>query len=293
MAEQFFVQPKTYDTSNPYRATVKSNERITPPGARDEVREIVLEVPSASFVYVEGQSIGVLAPPPYEFGNTQHMRLYSIASTRRGEHGNREEIAICVQRCFYIDSISGERYPGKCSNYLCDLGIGSEIEITGPYGRHFVVPRDNRANILMVATGTGIAPFRAFIKHIVEEEETWEGKVRLFVGAKTDLDLFYMNDIKDEVSHHYLKGTFKAIEALSPRPALDEPVGLAQKLEENSDEVWTLINHPKTYVYVAGMRKATESIDVALSHIAGSEDAWIRMKRELYLEGRWAEHLYD
>jgi len=293
MPEQFFIQPKTYDTSNPYKATIRSNTRITPPEARDEVREIVLDVPATSFVYVEGQSIGVLAPPPYEFGNDKHMRLYSIASTRKGEKGQREEIAICVQRCFYIDSVSGERYPGKCSNYVCDLTVGAEINITGPYGRHFIVPRDNNANILMVATGTGIAPFRAFIKHIFEEEEEWKGKVRLFFGAKTDLDLLYMNDIKDEISHHYLKDTFKAIEALSPRPAFDEPGGLAQKLEENATDVWDLIQHPKTYVYVAGMRKASADLDMALSRIAGSDQDWLRKKRELFLDGRWAEHLYD
>ena len=293
MAEQFKVQSKTYDISNPYKATLKTNKRITPPSARDEVREIVLDVPAASFVYVEGQSVGVLAPPPYEFGNDQHMRLYSIASTRKGEKGNREEIALCVQRCFYIDSVSGERYPGKCSNYLCDLKPGSDISITGPYGRHFVVPRDNRANILMVATGTGIAPFRAFIKHIVEEDEPWEGQIRLFFGAKTDLDLLYMNEIKDETSHDYLKDTFKAIEALSPHPARDEPVGLGEKLEENATDVWELLQHPKTYVYVAGMRKAADTLDTALSHIAGSDDAWLQKKRELFLDDRWAEHLYD
>jgi ferredoxin--NADP+ reductase len=292
MAEQFFIQPKTYDTSSPYKATIKSNERITPPEATDEVREVVLEVPT-TFAYVEGQSIGVLAPPPHEFGNDQHMRLYSIASTRRGEKGNREEIAICVRRCFYIDSVSGERYPGKCSNYLCDIKTGDQIDIAGPYGRHFIVPRDNRANILMVATGTGIAPFRAFIKHIFEEEDAWEGKVRLFYGAKTDLDLLYKYEIKDAISHKYLKDTFKAIEALSPRPGFDDTGGLVQKLEENAEDVWDLIQHPKTYVYVAGMRKASEDLDTALSHIAGSENDWLRKKRELFLEGRWAEHLYD
>jgi ferredoxin--NADP+ reductase len=292
MADEFFVQPKTYDISNPYKATVVATERITPGEAEDEVREIVLDVPAASFVYVEGQSIGVLAPPPYEFGNDQHMRLYSIASTRMGEEGHRTEIAICVRRCFYIDEISGERYPGKCSNYLCDLRVGEEVTITGPYGRHFIVPRDNSSNILMVGTGTGIAPFRAFIKHIYEEEE-WTGKVRLFYGAKSGIDLLYMNDVNNDISQYYDKQTFKMIEALSPRPAFDEPAELERKLEENATEVWELMQDPKTHVYVAGLRKASESLDTALSHIAGSKEAWLRKKRELFIQDRWAEHLYD
>lgn len=293
MADEFFIQPKVYDISDPYKVIVKSNTRITPPHAKDDVHELILEVQNASFSYMEGQSIGVLAPPPYDFGADHHMRLYSIASTREGEHGNKKEIAICVQRCFYLDEVSGERYPGKCSNYLCDLNVGDQLMITGPYGRHFIIPRDRESNILMVATGTGIAPFRAFIKHIFEEETDWKGKVRLFYGAATGLDLLYMNEVKDDIKHHYLKDTFKAVEALSPRPLDESADGLVQKLEENSAEIWELIQDQKTHVYIAGMRKASRSLDEALSHIIGSEEAWLEKKRELFGEGRWAEHLYD
>ena len=293
MNDEFFIQPKTYDISTPFEATVASTDPITPEGAHEEVRQIVLNVPSASFVYVEGQSIGVLAPPPYEFGNDHHMRLYSIASTRKGEKGGGTEIAICVRRCFYIDEVSGERYPGKCSNYLCDARVGDEVQITGPYGRHFVVPRDSTANLLMVGTGTGIAPFRAFLKHIFEEESEWKGKVRLFYGAQSGLDLLYMNDMNNDISHYYDEATFKAFEALSSRPAFDDPSALGNKLEENAAEVWELMQDPKTYVYVAGLRKSSEALDTALSHIAGSNEAWMRRKRGIYFDGRWAEHLYD
>jgi ferredoxin--NADP+ reductase len=293
MNDEFFIQPKEYDISESYKATVKDTKRITPEDAHAEVRQLVLEVPDASFVYVEGQSIGVLAPPPYDFGNDHHMRLYSIASNRKGEGGHTAEIAICVRRCFYIDEVSGERYPGKCSNYLCDAAVGDELRITGPYGRHFIVPRDNTANLLMVGTGTGIAPFRAFIKHIFEEVDEWKGKVRLFYGAQSGLDLLYMNDINDDISHYYDEKTFKAFEALSSRPAFDDPTALGNKLEENASEVWELMRDPKTHVYVAGLRKSSEALDTALSHIAGSKEAWIRKKREIYLNDRWAEHLYD
>jgi ferredoxin--NADP+ reductase len=293
MSDEFFIQPKRYDISESYRATVKGTERITPVDAHAEVRQIVLDVPDASFVYVEGQSIGVLAPPPYEFGNDHHMRLYSIASTRRGEEGHSAEMAICVRRCFYIDEVSGERYPGKCSNYLCDVVVGEEVRITGPYGRHFIVPRDSTSNLLMVGTGTGIAPFRAFIKHIFDEVDEWQGKVRLFYGAQSGLDLLYMNDLNNDLSHYYDEKTFKAFEALSPRPAFDDSTELGNTLAENSAEVWELVQDPKTHVYVAGLRKSSEALDTALSHIAGSNEAWMRKKREIYLDGRWAEHLYD
>lgn len=293
MADEFFIQPKTYDISNPYKAIVKSNERITPDNAQYDVHEIIFEIHDTAFSYLEGQSIGVLAPPPYDFGADHHMRLYSIASTRKGEHGNREEVAICVQRCFYLDPVSGERYAGKCSNYLCDLSPGEEVMVSGPYGRHFIIPRDKEANILMVASGTGIAPFRAFIKHIFEEEDEWKGRVRLFYEAATGLDLLYMNEVKDDIKHHYLQSTFKAVEALNANPFDESSDALVQKIEENAADIWELMQHPKTHVYVAGMRKSSKELDEAMSHIAGSEEAWLEKKRALFQAGRWAEHLYD
>nr|VFK26406.1 MAG: ferredoxin--NADP+ reductase [Candidatus Kentron sp. MB]VFK30439.1 MAG: ferredoxin--NADP+ reductase [Candidatus Kentron sp. MB]VFK75221.1 MAG: ferredoxin--NADP+ reductase [Candidatus Kentron sp. MB] len=294
MSDEFFIQPKAYEIGNPYHVVVKSNTRITPDDARDDVHEIILDIQSGSFSYIEGQSIGVLAPPPYDFGSDHHMRLYSIASTRRGEHGNSNEVAICVQRCFYIDDISGERYPGKCSNYLCDLKVGDEVAICGPYGQHFIIPKDKEANILMIASGTGIAPFRAFIKHVFEEEDKWIGEIRLFYEAATGLDFLYMNQIRDDIKHHYLESTFKAVEALAPQSVSDEsPNGLMRKLEESASDVWTLVQHPKTHVYVAGMRKASKSFNEALSHIAESEEKWLEKKKQLFQEGRWAEHLYD
>ncbi|MCP3866982.1 MAG: oxidoreductase [Gammaproteobacteria bacterium] len=292
MTDEFNIQPSSYDISSPFLAMIVSSEPITGKNAEAEVRQLILNIPDPSFVYVEGQSIGILAPPPYDFGNDHHLRLYSIASTRKGE-GNRTELAICVRRCFYIDEVSGEQYPGKCSNYLCDAGVGDKLQITGPYGRHFVVPRNNTTNMLMLGTGTGIAPFRAFIKHVFEEEEEWQGKIRLFYGARSGMDMLYMNDLNDDISHYYDEATFRAIEALSSRPAFDDPTALGNKLEENATEVWELIQDPKTHVYVAGLRKPAKALDTALSHIAGSKERWMRIKREIYQDGRWSEHLYD
>jgi ferredoxin--NADP+ reductase len=281
-----------YDISNPYQATIESNERITPTDA-DEVRHIVLSIPDATFHYVEGQSIGVLAPPEGDFGNEYHMRLYSIANARQGEEGDLSEIAICVRRCFYIDDISGERHPGVASNYLCDRRPGDKINIVGPYGRQFQAPRDNTCNLLMIGVGTGIAPFRAFLKHIYEERKEWKGKVRLFYGAKTGMDLLYMNDEKNDFALYYDQETFKAFEALSARPHFDEPPEIERQVMDNAIEVWSLIQDPKTYVYVSGLSSLEKTLDRIMIALAGSEDEWAKIKKQLIEERRWATLFYD
>ena len=281
-----------YDISHPYAASVVHSRRITPEDT-DEVRHIVLNINSATFNYLEGQSIGVLVPGPHSFGNEHHMRLYSIANARQGEEGEFSEISICVRRCFYIDEVSGERYPGVASNYLCDARPGDEIRIAGPYGRQFMPPKDPSCNLLMIGVGTGIAPFRAFLKHIYEERKSWQGQVRLFYGARTGMDMLYMNDKNKDLSLYYDQETFQAVEALSPRPAFDEPADIPGRMKEHAAEVWALLQDSKTHVYVSGLAKLEDQLDKVLGEIAGTEEIWLMKKEELIRDKRWKTLFYQ
>lgn len=280
-----------YDISHPYKAVVARSARITPEDTA-EVRHITLNISSATFNYLEGQSIGVLVPGPHSFGNTHHMRLYSIASSRQGEGNNMSELSICVRRCFYIDEVSGERHPGVASNFLCDRKPGDELLIVGPYGRQFLAPRDPACNLLMIGVGTGIAPFRAFLKHIYSERKDWQGKVRLFYGANSGMDQLYLNDRNDDLTLYYDEETFEAFQALSPRPHLEEPIDMASAVRAHAEEVWAMIQNEKTYVYVAGLQRLEEQMDEVLSEIAGSEAAWQEKKQELIANRRWSTLFY-
>ena len=283
---------RDYDTTRPAPATVMSNERITPPESDADVRHLVLELPESMLGYREGQSIGVLAPVTHDFGNYQHLRLYSIASPRNGE-GDEDRFSICVRRCFYIDDISGERYPGQASNYLCDAAPGDVIHVTGPYGSAFTVPEDPHSNLLMIGVGTGIAPFRAFIRHTHEERGGWKGKVRLFYGAKTGMELLYMNDFKKDLGLYYDTESFKAFAAVSPRPHFGAAPALDRLLADNVEEIWSMVQDPKTYVYVAGLQDAARKFVKAMIEHAGSEQEWLEQRALLTANGRYAELLYE
>jgi ferredoxin--NADP+ reductase len=279
---------REYDTRSPYHAVVRETTRITPEGAA-EVRHIVLGVPPG-FSFTEGQSLGVLTPGPHPFGNAQHLRLYSIAEPRGGADG---EIAICVRRCFYIDEVSGERYKGISSNYLCDARAGDTITLTGPYGTAFQMPEDETANVLMIGTGTGIAPFRAFIKRIFDQHRGWKGRVRLFYGARVGMELLYMNQVRNDLEHYYTQETFRAFAALTPRALAEEDSALQRSLEDNAQEVWDLVRAPGTHVYVAGLTRTALTLDKTLANLATSAALWRWKKEEMVAEGRWSELFYD
>jgi len=280
-----------YDTTNRMSASVMSSTRITPEDSKTELRHIDLAVDNLDFTYEVGQSVGVLVPGPHEFGQKEYLRLYSIAGSGTGDD-IKPVISLLVKRCSYIDDFNGERYDGKASNFLCDLKEGDEVTLVGPYGLAFNLPEEKDANLLMIGLGTGIAPFRAFIKHIYNELGGWEGDVRLYHGAMRGIELAYMNDQNADLEYYMDQETFKAIQALSPRAHFDVPVDLEGAIAQNSDEVWTQLQDPKTYIYVAGLKQISQLLDEALVKVVGSQEEYERQKAKMKDEGRWAELIY-
>jgi ferredoxin--NADP+ reductase len=280
------------DVETRFVATVVSNERITSEESKEEVRELVLDVSRPNFDYAVGQSIGVFAPGDPQFGKKDHFRLYSVADLPERNETGSPRIKIAVRRCEYIDSYSGEKYDGIASNFLCDRQAGDTISIAGPFGLAFDVPQELDANLILIGTGTGIAPFRAFVKHIFANVPEWEGRIWLFYGAQSGLELLYMNDERDDFTQYYDEDTFQAFKALSPRPGWADPIAWDHTIATRADELWKMLGEPKTYVYVAGLEKMRAELDKVFTAVAGSEEAWERRRAELTAGKRWVELLY-
>ncbi|UCF46150.1 MAG: hypothetical protein JSU89_02925, partial [Myxococcales bacterium] len=257
-----------------------------------EVRELTLDIQKPDFELQLGQNVGVLATGTKEFGQEYHFRLYSVADLPERGGSGLPRIKIAVRRCSYVDKYSGEEYPGVASNYLCDLVAGDSITMAGPYGLAFEVPEEMDANLILIGTGTGIAPFRAFVKHLYKNVPEWNGTITLFYGARSGLELLYMNDKRDDFAQYYDRDTFQAFKALSPRPSWAAPIDWDGALAERGEELWGLLMQPNTYVYVAGLEKMRGELDDAFTEIAGSEEKWARRKAELTAGGRWVEVLY-
>ena len=282
------VKPPAPPPPRTYSAVLAQSRRITPPASREDVRHLVFRTGDLSFDATPGNCVRVLAPG--QFGNRYHARLYSIMDLER--RADATEFAICVRRCSYIDDFNGEEYRGVASNYLCDLRPDDVIEFAGPIGYPFVIPEDKTADILMLGMGTGIAPFRTLIRQIYEKVDGWRGRVRLFYGARSPLEMLYMNDENNDLGHYYDQPTFKAFLAVSPRPAFDAPVALDQALELNAAEVWEMIRRPGTRVFVAGTEGLLAAIEPAMIRLAGSAGNWAAAHAGLLSSGRLSEMLY-
>ncbi len=280
-----------YDKTKRYEAEVLASRRISAAESKDEVRDIQFEVDGRFEVKV-GQNIGVLAPGRREIGQEHHFRLYSISDVPQRTEDGKWRLSICVRRCYYIDEFSGERYPGLASNYLCDLKPGEHLTLTGPYGQAFPLPPENDATLIMIGAGTGIAPFRAFIKYFYRQRPDFQGRIWLFHGGDTGLDLLYRNREGDDFALYYDRETFEAFNALSKRPGWSEATDWASAMHERGEELEQLLSEPNTYVYVAGLERIIDELDLVLAEVAGSNRTWFGWKDDLKAEGRWVELVY-
>merc|ERR1719444_410751 len=202
--DQSTVPTNTYKNKTPFAGKVVSTKRIVGPQATGETCHIIIDH-DGDFPYWEGQSWGVIPPGTREKDGKPHsVRLYSIASTRYGDDMTGQTTSLCVRRATYWCPELKAEDPAKkgvCSNYLCDAKPGDMVKLTGPSGKVMLLPEDKpETDIIMVATGTGIAPMRSFIKRMFVEKTPYardfKGLAWLFLGVANTDALLYDDDWK-------------------------------------------------------------------------------------------------
>jgi sulfite reductase alpha subunit-like flavoprotein len=186
----------------PVEATVLGRMSLIDADAPGDIQHVLLKLPPG-FHYVEGQSLSVIPPGLTEAGKPQKPRLYSIASTRYGDLLDGNTVSLCVRRAEYCDPVTGLVDPTKkgiCSNFLCDVTPGTKVQVAGPVGKTMLIPEDPDTDIIMVATGTGIAPFRSFLQRLFMENTVarhlYTGKAWLILGVPTTGGLLYHEELE-------------------------------------------------------------------------------------------------
>jgi CDP-4-dehydro-6-deoxyglucose reductase len=135
-----------------------------------DVIELELRIPPQSvFKYLSGQYVN--------FIKGDYKRSYSIANCNEA-----------TNLVFFI-----KKYPGGLfSNYLFDEAkVNDLLRIEGPIGTFFLRNTDKK-NIIFLATGTGIAPVRAILEQMNDDNTGLMTKnIFLFFGGRFSEDLFW------------------------------------------------------------------------------------------------------
>ena len=266
-----------YTLGSPATATVQGNYRLTDADSDGDVRHIILDLGSMPFPVLEGQSVGILAPGTDDNGNAHLPRLYSVSSPRDGERPGFNNISLTVKREAH----------GVCSNYICDLAKGDEVQLTGPFGATFLMPSDPNAHLLMICTGTGSAPFRGFTMRRQRETPTSSNSLTLVCGARSPCDLPYFGPLKKVPSEFMRKEFAFSRDADQPKQYVQD------KLREQSGAVAELLSSNAAHVYICGLKAMEQGVEAALHYIAQeSGQDWAQLRDQLREEGRFHVETY-
>uniref|UniRef100_A0A1J3HFS2 Ferredoxin--NADP reductase, chloroplastic n=1 Tax=Noccaea caerulescens TaxID=107243 RepID=A0A1J3HFS2_NOCCA len=283
-----------YRPKEPYTGKVLLNTKITADDAPGETWHMLFshegEIP-----YREGQSVGVIADGIDKNGKPHKVRLYSIASSALGDLGNSETVSLCVKRLVYTND-AGEEVKGVCSNFLCDLKPGSPVKLTGPVGKEMLMPKDPNATVIMLATGTGIAPFRSFLwKMFFEKHDDYKfnGLAWLFLGVPTTSSLLYQEEF-DKMKAKAPEN-FRVDYAISREQANDkgEKMYIQTRMAEYAPELWELLKKDNTFVYMCGLKGMEKGIDDIMVSLAAKDGIdWFDYKKQLKKAEQWNVEVY-
>jgi len=269
-----------YTPTRPAIATVTGNLRLTAPGASADVRHIVLDFATTSFPVLEGQTLGVLPPGSDASGKPHFVRLYSVASPRDGERPGHNNVALTVKRV--TRDHDGAPVVGVASNYLCDLPLGAEVRVVGPYGESFLMPNHAGSSLLMICTGTGSAPMRAMTERRRRRIGLQEGgELLLFFGARASDELPYHGPLMK------LPGDFIDINLAFSR-APDRPRRHVQDLiRERGAKVMRLLRDADCYIYVCGLKAMESGVLAAFRDVCANHGVdWESLRAGLLADGR-------
>ncbi|MBD2232583.1 ferredoxin--NADP reductase [Phormidium tenue] len=294
------VPVNLYKPNAPYVGKVLSNEPLVREGGTGIVQHITFDLSEGNLHYVEGQSIGIIPDGTDDKGKPHKLRLYSIASTRHGDNMDDKTVSLCVRQLEYKHPESGETVYGTCSTFLCGIEPGAGVKITGPVGKEMLLPDDPEATIIMLATGTGIAPFRAYLWRMFKEAERkknpdyqFKGLAWLIFGVAYSGNVLYKEEL-EQMQEQY-PDNLKLTYAISREQQNAEGgrMYIQHRVGEHAAELWELMQKPNTHTYMCGLKGMEDGIDSAMAAEASKHSVdWVEFRKQMKKEHRWHVETY-
>ena len=189
-----------------YETTIEVADIVTP-------RNIHLRFqlpPGKTMEFKAGQFVQIFVP---QKDGKPRRTSYSVASP--------PQITNCFELC--VTKVEG----GRSSTYLHTLKKGDKVTVMGPLGRFTLPPTPSR-DIVFIATGSGIAPFRSMIGNLFSQN--FDKTIYLLFGNRYDDDIIYKDEWDKWASE---KPNFKLFLTLSRPEKWKGPKGyVGDKIEE-------------------------------------------------------------
>ncbi|KAI9323171.1 cytochrome P450 [Dichotomocladium elegans] len=221
-------------------------------------------------------------------------RRYSIASSPL-THPTHAHLTVGVVHDMLAD---GREYYGLASSYLARTFENCSLRATLKSSKSsFALPSDVTTPVIMIAAGTGLAPFRGFLQERAYQRAKGEnvGESVLFFGCRRhDHDYIYA----DELENYVKDGVITHLHVAFSRE--NRPIRYVQhQVLHNALEIWKLLNGPNpASVYICGAGAMSRDVRRAFCNIAKSfgnsqcEEEAERFLQELIDQGRYNEDVW-
>merc|ERR1712006_59812 len=217
-----------------------------------------------------------------------------------GDLKDGKTTTLCVRRATYWCPELQADDPAKkgvCSNFLCDSKPGDDVMLTGPTGKVMLMPESKpETDLIMVATGTGIAPYRSFWKRLFIENtpaaEAFKGQAWLFLGVANSDALLYDDELQEIKKKN--PEQFRLDYALS-REQTNKAGGkmyIQDKVGEYADEVFTRMDNG-AHMYFCGLKGMMPGILQMLEGISKEKGlVWEDKLSQWKKAGQWHVEVY-
>ncbi len=199
---------------------------------------------------------------PFNFKAGQFLNIF------RDDHGSRSySIASAPQYDSTLELHIRRIANGRISSWLHDvIRVSDRLTVSGPLGNSFYVPGNNQQRILLVGTGSGLAPLWGIIRDALDQEHT--GPIHLFHGARTRADLYLVDELRALAQAHSNVNYYPCISSG------DVPKG---HTAGRADEV-ALVQFPQLKDWRI--------------YLCGNPDMVTKMKRKIYLAGASLKEIF-
>jgi len=218
------------------------------------------------FAFVPGQFVQVHFH--YSDGKPT-KRSYSVATIGNGDGGAVQRVEIAVS---YVDG-------GAATALLGNLTEGESSDASGPYGRFCLMEPDANRRYLLVATGTGVTPYRSMLPQLRKLIAARGVHVALVYGARNQSELLYGEE-------------FEAFAAESPNfqfyPCFSREPRTPARAHDRSGHVQVALNElqPDPAHDIAYLCGNPNMVDEAFALLKEAGLAVHHIRREKYVSSR-------
>lgn len=210
-------------------------------------------------------------------------RLYSISSSP-AEVGEEVHLTVGVVRFEH----EGRACSGAASSFLADrVEEDGAVRVFVEHNDNFRLPNDMTKPIIMVGSGTGVAPFRAFMQQRVADEASGKNWL-IFGNPHFASDFLYQTEWQQFAKEGFLH---KYDFAWSRDQ--EKKIYVQDKIRENSTALWQWLQEG-AYFYVCGdASKMAKDVEQALLDVIAKEGNLSPDEAEDYLNELREEKRYQ